>query len=279
MKIVFVILLILLFVFVLYLLAVMPRMTYRKDMNGFCRKHYAHRGLHNNKGDAPENSLKAFRLAVEAQYGIELDVQLTKDKIPVIFHDYTLERVCGVPKKVNELDYAELRKLNLCKSEEIIPTFDEVLEVVDGKVPLIIEHKIEFKDLSLCPIVMERLSHYRGMYCIESFNPLCLMWYRKHYGKVIRGQLSTNLVKEHATKSTVLSFFLQNLLLNFLTKPDFIAFEHRYGNMTSFRINRSLYHVPTFAWTIKSEDDLQKSSKQFQHYIFEGFLPVDEKEL
>ena len=99
----------------LYMLLIMPRMTPR-PMHEFKGWYYAHRGFHDNKTDAPENSLKAMRLAVENGYGIELDVQLTKDEKVVVFHDATLKRVCGVDAKVNSMTYEELQQLRLCRN-------------------------------------------------------------------------------------------------------------------------------------------------------------------
>lgn len=137
---------------VLYLLAVMPRMTNRADIRPFLGRLYAHRGLHDNASDAPENSLAAFRKAVEKGFGIELDVQLTKDLVPVVFHDFTLKRVCGVDKKVRELTFDQLQELRLCGSDQRIPSFDQVLRLVKGRVPLIIEYKIEALDTRVCEL-------------------------------------------------------------------------------------------------------------------------------
>lgn len=113
MKVVIIILGVLAILAVLYLLAIMPRMTKRPDYTPLMGRHYAHRGLHDNKSDAPENSMAAFRKAIEAGYGIELDVQLTKDRIPVVFHDETLKRVCGVEGNVRDYTYEELQQFHL----------------------------------------------------------------------------------------------------------------------------------------------------------------------
>ena len=118
---------------VLYLLMIMPRLTNRRERKKFLNVYYAHRGLHDNETDAPENSMSAFCRAVEAGYGIELDVQVTKDKIPVVFHDFTLQRVCGQEGKVCDYTYEELQKFRLCKSSETIPLFEDVLKLVAGR--------------------------------------------------------------------------------------------------------------------------------------------------
>ena len=111
-------------------------------------KYYAHRGLHGEEG-IPENSMAAFRKAVDAGYGIELDVQVTKDKIPVVFHDFTLQRVCGQEGKVCDYTYEELQKFHLCRSVETIPLFEDVLKLVDGNVvgDLLKEHGIIKEDM------------------------------------------------------------------------------------------------------------------------------------
>ncbi|MDE6129711.1 MAG: glycerophosphodiester phosphodiesterase, partial [Lachnospiraceae bacterium] len=129
-------------VIILYLLMIMPRMRHRPDSAPFMGVLYAHRGLHDNASEAPENSMEAFQKAVDAGFGIELDVQLSADKIPVVFHDFSLKRACGVEGKVADYTYEELQQFTLFDSEQRIPQFCDVLKAVDGRVPLIIEDKI-----------------------------------------------------------------------------------------------------------------------------------------
>ena len=164
---------------VLYLLAIMPRMIRRPDTSLFKKVYFAHRGLHDNAGDAPENSMAAFKKAVEAGLGMELDVQVTKDGVPVIFHDFKLERICGAEGKIVNHTYDELQAYTLCQSQERIPKLSELLEMVDGRVPLIVEIKAETADVSCCVIIDKLLHAYRGAYCIESFNPMVLWWFRR----------------------------------------------------------------------------------------------------
>lgn len=258
----------------LYLLMVMPGMEEKPDTEVIKHCLYAHRGLHDNASDAPENSLKAFRKAVDAGFGMELDIQLTKDKVPVVFHDFTLKRICGVEGKVADYTYEELQQFPLCKSTERIPKFEDVLRLVDGKEPLIVEFKIAFKDLSLCPIADGLLREYKGLYCMESFNPLCLFWYRRHHKEVVRGQLSDGFLREGNCTGSM-AFVLQNLLTNFLTKPDFIAYNHKYANALSRRICRGFYRNMAAAWTIRSEEELEEARKNFDVFIFDSFLPKE----
>lgn len=278
---------------VLYLLMIIPRMTGRPDREPHISVLYAHRGLHDNSSDAPENSMAAFKKAVEAGYGIECDVQLTRDGIPVIFHDFTLKRVAryaegqaigdgplnedgtvSVPGKISNYTYEQLQQFHLLGSDEKIPKFEDFLELVDGRVPLIVELKIELKDLSVCPAVDKLLSDYKGVYCIESFNPLGVLWYRKNRPNVMRGQLSDEFHKEDPKEfNTVLYFGLTHLFFNFLTRPDFIAFNRKYPKSLSLWLNRHLYKCLTAAWTIKSQEQLDKATEDFDIYIFDSFIP------
>lgn len=258
---------------ILYLFVIMPKMKKNPDhtkLNGWL---YAHRGIHDNTTEAPENTLKAFSKAVEKNYGIEFDVQLTKDLVPVVFHDYNLKRACGVDKKIAEITYDELKQYRVFQSQEKIPTFDEVLKFINGAVPLIIELKIPWSAAKTCEAVSKRLREYRGVYCIESFNPFGLIWYRKHEPKIIRGQLATDFTKEKIEGSKVQYFILKHLLFNFQTKPDFIAYHHVYKKGLSFTICRKLFRSKTVAWTIQSQEQLESSMKYYELFIFDSFIP------
>ena len=258
---------------VLYLLAIMPHMRNRPNLTPFKGRYYAHRGLHNNKTEAPENTLAAFRKAVEAGYGIEMDIQLTKDKVPVVIHDYTLKRVCKKDVRVDSLTLKELRQYTVCKSKEKIPTLAEVLKLVDGRVPLIVEFKGEATDLSLCEVAPPMLDQYKGVWCMESFNPLCVRWYKKNRPGVMRGQLSDHFVKSGEKGNRILFWLLKGLFFNFLTKPDFIAYNHHYPNTWSLVIDKVVYRIPTFAWTIRSQEELEAARKRFDFMIFDRFIP------
>ncbi len=272
MKILMIILFCVLLLTVLYLLMIMPKVPARPDTKAFRKWLYAHRGLHDNHSEAPENSMEAFRRAVEAGFGIELDIQLSKDNIPVVFHDYTLKRICGAEGKVEDYTYEELQQFCLCDSNERIPRLADVLELVDGRVPLIVEFKIERMNLALCTIADKLLREYKGMYCMESFNPLGVLWYRRHHREIVRGQLSDAFLREGRYVG-VPNFMLQNLLFNFLTKPDFVAYNHKYPHILSRKICHGFYHNTAAAWTIKSEQELRRAGKHFDIFIFDSFFP------
>lgn len=190
----------------------------------FVGRNFAHRGLHSRDKSVPENSLEAFRLAANEGYGVELDVQLTKDGQVVVFHDDTLDRVCGVSSRVDEKSYAELRQLRLCGSEQSIPLFSEVLETINGRGPIIVELKNGRRNKELCQKTYELLRHYKGDVCIESFNPLIVAWFRFHAKNMLRGQLATTK-DDYGRMPEVQSYILSRTFLNFLARPHFIAYK------------------------------------------------------
>ena len=267
-----IVLIIVLSLIILYLFAIMPRTIKRPDHSRLLGHYYAHRGLPDNETEAPENSMAAFRKAVEAGYGIELDVQLTKDRIPVVFHDETLKRVCGVEGKVRDYTYEQLQQFTLCKSQEKIPLFADFLKMVDGKVPLIIEIKIHEKASVVCSIADELIREYKGVYCVESFDPRAVRWYKKNRPEVIRGQLSSNF-NQKDKREKITEFLVHYLLLNFLGRPDFIAYDHRFKKNISRQIACNLFGALRVAWTIKSQQEMDAAKEDFTLFIFEGFIP------
>ncbi len=268
----YVILIVIAVMVVLYFLSIKPRGSKKKEHSKFTGVYYAHRGLHDNSGDAPENSMEAFKRAVKKGYGIELDVQLSKDGVPVVFHDYTLERMCGKEGKVYEYTYEELKQFSLGVSDEKIPRLEDVLKLINGRVPLIVELKVEWMDLTVCPAADKLLKNYQGVYCIESFNPMVLSWYRRYRNDVFRGQLADAFIKT-GEKKGFLYLALQNLWFNWMTKPDFIAYNHKNANVLSRKLCRKLYHNLAVAWTIQSQKELDEAKEKFDLFIFDSFIP------
>lgn len=257
----------------LYLFSIAPNKDRRVRMRLFEEQYIAHRGLFDNAGDAPENSLTAFQRAVDAAYGIELDVQMTTDHKLVVFHDDSLQRMCGVDKKLTDCSYQELKKYRLADSNEKIPMFQEVLKLINGKVPLIVEVKSEGDWKSTTRLMAEIMDNYPGHYCMESFHPLCVEWFRKNRPDVIRGQLSTNYFGDHVQRKWYEKFLLSNLMLNFRSRPDFIAYNHIWKNQFSYRLCRKLFAVENVAWTIKNQKELLEAKKTFDVIIFDSFIP------
>jgi len=154
----------------------------KRDTSYFYNKMYAHRGLHDDV--VPENSLTAFRLARENGYGVELDVQMTKDGQLVVFHDGNLKRVCGVDGFLRDYTYEELQQFSLKGTQEKIPLFSTVLNTL-GTTDLICEIKGDNgnKNYVICQKTYEALLQYPGRYCVESFSPYLVKWFKDNQAK------------------------------------------------------------------------------------------------
>ena len=265
-----IIFLVFLLAFAVYLFLISPRLKDRADMEMLAAD-YAHRGLWNEK--YPENSLPAFSLASDAGFGIELDIQLTKDKRIVVFHDYDLRRMCGDDKKICELTYSELCKYRLRGTEFGIPTLSEVLKLVDGRVPLLIELKGEDGNTELCKRAAVFLDKYQGAFGILSFNPLFLRWFKRIRPRYARGQLVTKRVKTKRKGSTLAGFALTNMLLNVISRPDFIAVDGKTRRRPMILLCERLFGTKIFVWTVRSRKDLELCRRERHYSIFEKFIP------
>ncbi|MBE6546852.1 MAG: glycerophosphodiester phosphodiesterase [Ruminococcaceae bacterium] len=254
----------------LWLFLILPRVTGRADMELLCRD-YAHRGLWGN--GIPENSLSAFAEAVQRGYGIELDLQLSKDRVLMVFHDDTLNRLCGVSGRIGEMTCAELKRLRLVGTDETIPTLSEVLALVRGRVPLMIEIKGERTDPVLCRRAVHLLDAYMGPFCIVSFSPLILRWFKHYRPTYARGQLVTRITKHQRKGSRLISLLLSHVLLNVLSRPDFLSVNERYRRRPVYRFCLRILRIPCFAWTVRAKQDRQKLRKQGWHCIFERICP------
>ena len=227
---------------------------------------YAHRGLHGKS--IPENSIAAFELACQRGYGIELDVQLSKDGKVMVFHDYTLNRMTGMDGKVCETEAKDLTKLKLKNTDQTIPTFEQVLSTVNGRGPLLVELKGENLNTALCEKVAVILKEYKGDYCIESFNPLLLRAMRKQLPNAFYGQLYTNVCKDKK-KYSPLNILLSLMFFNFLAKPDFIAYKYIHRNSLPVKLTTKCYKATRFSWTVKSEEEMKNAQENNECAIFE----------
>ena len=236
---------------------------------------YAHRGLHDMSLSIPENSLAAFRRAVEHGFGAELDVHLMADGELAVFHDSSLERVCGKPVHIEDLTAADLPDCALMGTEETVPLLRDVLALFEGKTPLIIELKVERGNANaLTDAVMAQLEGWNGVCCIESFHPEVLLRLKQKYPEVIRGQLSQDFLSgEHTGMGLAADFIMTHLLTTFLTKPDFIAYHHKHRGNISFRLMKKVYGVHEAAWTVRDREAMEALDRDGAVSIFEGFIP------
>ncbi|MDR2599018.1 MAG: glycerophosphodiester phosphodiesterase [Oscillospiraceae bacterium] len=233
---------------------------------------FAHRGLYTEDQSIPENSLHAFEEARKAGYGVEIDVQLTKDEQLVVFHDYSVDRACGVHAPVNGMDVKNLSQLSLFNTEETIPLLKEVMDVL-GDTPVIVEIKSAGaeKNSILCEKILETLQSYGENWCIESFDPRVVKWFRKNAPEVFRGQLARK-PQDYIGISRMLAFCLGNLLTNFISRPHYIAYSN---DPCSWTVRLCYLFRPKRAvWTVKPSDDIKLLEEKNDFLIFEHYKPV-----
>jgi len=229
-------------------------------------KPIAHRGLHNDI--YPENSIGSFLHAAEKNYPIELDVRAIDDGTLVVFHDKKLARMAGDDGYVCTLSRGALANLRLAKTDYAIPFFDEVLETVSGKTPVLIEIKNDNKAGALEKKLLESLKTYKGEFAVQSFNPYSIDFFRINAPHILRGQLSCSFKGEKL--AFYKKFVLKRMLMNKTTKPDFISY---YFYDLPNRFVKRYDGVPVLGWTTRSEAEREYALKFCDNIIFEGFEP------
>jgi glycerophosphoryl diester phosphodiesterase len=234
-----------------------------KDTKWMYEKPAAHRGFHDNKV-APENSLLAIKKAVDAGYNIEFDVHMTKSKVLVVHHDFSIKRTTGLDMDITDIDTNNLEQYKLFGTNEHIPTFDDVLNTVDGKVNLIVEIKPIRRGQNLKEVVdaiLDRLSKYNGVYCLESFDLRVVDYLHKNYPDKVLGQLYEG------------DFAPQRWLCfacNQHKKVDFLAICIKNANLKKYAKIRKKYPEKVFVtWTVRTLEQQQTALKLCDSYIFE----------
>ena len=260
-----------LFLVCLYLLLIGGR-TDHPGLAALRGWNYAHRGLHNEA--RPENSMAAFRAALDCGCGIELDIHLMKDSNLAVIHDSSLKRVAGADVRIEDLSKDDLQHYHLGGTGECIPLFPEVLDLFAGKAPLIVELKVvDHNHTALCEAACRLLDSYDGPYCIESFDPRAVAWCRKHRPDVIRGQLSENWMGRKHPVPAVLRWLLTHHIANVYTRPDFIAYKYADRKGLATRLCRRLWKIQGVSWTIKTPEEFETAVWEGWIPIFEGFTP------
>ena len=233
---------------------------------------YAHRGLH-GKG-IPENSMAAFRAALDHGFGIEFDLHLLKDGNIAVIHDSLLKRTTGAEGRIEDLTTEDLKNYRLEGTEETIPTFRELLDLYAGKAPLIVELKpVNGNHAKLAETVCNMLQDYPGTYCIESFDPRCVAWLKKNRPQIIRGQLSENFFRSDPKMSLPLKLMLSTLVDNLVTRPDFVAYKFADRKNLSGFLCRKLFRLQGVSWTLRSKEEYDIAVKEGWLPIFENFIP------
>ncbi|MEZ4428690.1 MAG: glycerophosphodiester phosphodiesterase family protein [Nannocystaceae bacterium] len=235
----------------------------------------AHRGLHDcgqPDADVPENSLAAVEAAAAAGYPIELDVHLLADGQVAVFHDVDLERMTGVPGPITARARADLSHLRLRGGAHQIPTLAETLELVAGRVPVLIEVKTPRRGVGpLERATWRLLAGYRGAYAVQSFNPWAVAWFRVHAPHIPRGLVAYDFGDEPRL-SALERLALRGLAHLPICAPHFIAYAlaslpHPAPGRTRAR------GLPLLAWTVRSEPERARAATLADNVIFEGFAP------
>ena len=233
-----------------------------RDLSYLLNRPIAHRGLHNQDKEIFENTLSSFKSALDNDYLIELDVHLTKDNKVVVIHDDNLKRLFNIDKKIKNLTLEELKNYKFPHTEDTIPAFSEVLDLVKGKVPIIIELKYDARVGKLEKEVITLLQNYSGLVAVKSFRAKSIRYFKKHAPEVIRGQL----LSDNRNIFYTLFFYLRIFYGKF-SKPDFYSCHLKiikHPKICQLRENHLI-----LGWTIKNKNDIKYAKEYCDNYIFE----------
>jgi glycerophosphoryl diester phosphodiesterase len=243
----------------------------KKAAQDFYGLNCAHRGLYTENQQVPENSMPAFIAARDGGYGVELDVQLSKDGQTVVFHDKDLKRACGIDATVGSLDWKELSALPLFGTRECMPLLSDVLDTL-GDTPVIVELKpTGVSNVKLCEETLKIIRARGRRLCVESFDPRICAWFRKNAPDLLRGQLSCP-PREIVGLSKVSALILGNLLINYMSRPHFIAYSNTPRPLT-VRLCHAMKPMKVI-WTVQPKHDIAQCEKENDTVIFEHHTPV-----
>ena len=234
-------------------------------------KFIAHRGLFDRE-KIPENSMLAFDKALEKGYSIEVDVNMTQDGYIVVFHDNSLKRMTGIKNDITTMTLSEMKKFKLLGTENKIPTFEDVLLQVSGKVPILIEVKPNSKYKELMEKLINLLEKYNGKYSIQSFDPRIVYWLKKNMPQISRGQISSKNIRE--VKSRILKILLGKMVFNVITKPNFISYQYLSINEKFYKKQKNKGRE-VIAWTLKNKEDYEKIRDYCDMVVFENESTID----
>jgi glycerophosphoryl diester phosphodiesterase len=239
-----------------------------EDLSWLTSRPIAHRGLFD--ADRPENSMAAFRNAVTRGIPFELDVQRARDGTLVVIHDPDLVRLAGQRLAVSDLDRDQLRGLRIGSSGESIPVLSQVLEEVNGQVPILVDvrrwHAERSPDLEQA--VAAEVRDYRGPLALQSFDPLAVLRLRR----LVRDRPVGQITGELASAGQILSALGRTMVTNLLTRPHFAS----YG-LAALPSRPAAFwrrHMPLITWTVKSSADEEQAAKVADNFLFDGYLPT-----
>lgn len=219
-----------------------------KNIDFLKRNLIAHRGVHNSQ--IPENTLPAFVKCVDKNYIIELDIHILSDNTIVVHHDHNLKKLTGVNKIIETLSYPQLSKIKINK-KYTIPTLKQVMHIVDGRVPILIEVKDVDNNFKFEEELVKILDNYKGEFAIQSMNPFVIDWFyknRKDYviGLIVFNDLNYKIVKKYTKKIDFISVYKKQL---------------------PFKISKLV-----LGWTIRNEKEYKKYKDLSDNLICENIL-------
>lgn len=230
-----------------------------KKIDKLIEKRIAHRGLWNDKN--PENSIGAYKRCIDRNIPIELDVHILKDNTLVVIHDDDTEKMTGKKVILKDANYDDIKDLRLKNTDYRIPKFKDVLELVNGKVLLDIEIKLDVCNFKICREVCKYLDEYKGDFIVKSFNPIYMIWFRLYRPNYVRGILVSKL--KNAKVSKIIKYICFNMWFNFIVKPDFIAFDYR--DLPNRRVEKLKNKgIPVLLFTVKENEIV--------NYKYDGFI-------
>ncbi|HEX8446993.1 MAG TPA: glycerophosphodiester phosphodiesterase family protein [Sphingomonas sp.] len=223
---------------------------------------FAHRGLH---GDGRvENSRAAFVAAITAGYGIECDVQVSRDGEAFVFHDADLDRLTAHSGPLATRDAQALDTILLSGTNETIPTLYQLLSRTLGRVPVLIEVKTPTRDyVPLCRAVARELDGYRGPVAIMSFHPGVVRWFRRNAPAIVRGLVVTEQDRHGAWADRLRTLALWR------AQPDFLAYDIR-SLPSPFAARARARGLPVLTWTVRDAAAERIAFAHADEVIFEG---------
>jgi glycerophosphoryl diester phosphodiesterase len=223
---------------------------------------FAHRGLHG--GGLVENSGGAIAAAAAAGFGVELDVQLSRDGEAMVFHDYELGRLTGEQGPVAARTAVELQAIRLQVCNEAMPRLAQALATIDRRVPLLIELKSPGRRVDrLCRAVADALDGYDGAVGVMSFNPQVGAWFARHAPRRLRGLVVT----EHGRRG--MRGRIERRLALWRSRADFLAYDVR-DLPSRFAAAARARRLPVYTWTVRSEADRARAAAHADQIIFEA---------
>jgi glycerophosphoryl diester phosphodiesterase len=236
----------------------------------------AHRGLHDAARGIVENSASSVEAAIARGFAVEVDLQCASDYRPVVFHDQTLDRLTAETGLVDQRASDALRAIALRNSSDHILSLADLLTLVKGRVPLLIEIKSRWdQDDRFEAHIAEDLALYRGPMAVMSFDPNCVARFRTLFPSLPRGLIAERFEDERywSQLSTLQRFAMRNLLTSAFARPNFIAYDIRALPAPAPLIARNLFGLPLLTWTVRTEIEKLRAANYADAMIFEGIEP------